>query len=228
MAFSRGSARSVQWKCSDCVPGDCSDSRNLGWSPRDGTFRRAGSLDIAVLREVELACVCPRIFFAWFEQSGQVSTQPPRTLEPRSGFSSTVVQVQTALSSRFLFASARLVQKSAQGRVFSTSLGENKANALFTLTKMRRRRLVRAATRSPELRSRRPIFQVVERSFRQIVSLSSWLQSGHRKMRISELPLAAGTIELRCISTLQRQSGDSVEPATSTRSNVDMTRLAVS
>jgi hypothetical protein len=42
-------------------------------------------------------------------------------------------------------------------------------------------------------------------------------------MRISELSLAIGAIEIRRISTLQRQSGKSVEPAASTRSNFDMT-----
>jgi hypothetical protein len=69
---------------------------------------------------------------------------------------------------------------------------------------------------------------LADTSLCQTVSLSSWLQSGHRKMRISEPPPSIGTIELRCISTLQRQSGNSVEPAASTRSNFDMTRVGVS
>ena len=68
-------------------------------------------------------------------------------------------------------------------------------------------------------------FQTVDTVLRQIVTLSSWLQSGHRKMRISEPPPGIGTIEIRCISTLQRQSGNSVEPSASTRSNFDMTRV---
>src|SRR5215469_5937587 len=66
------------------------------------------------------------------------------------------------------------------------------------------------------------IFQATDTSLRQAVSLSSWLQSGHLKMRISEMP-PAGTIEISCISAVQRQSGSSVEPATSRRSNFDMT-----
>jgi hypothetical protein len=74
---------------------------------------------------------------------------------------------------------------------------------------------------------RRAIFQAVDRLPSQIVSLSSWLQSGHRKIRISEPPPGIGTIEIRCISTLQRQSGNSVEPVASTRSNFDMTRVGV-
>ena len=66
-------------------------------------------------------------------------------------------------------------------------------------------------------------FQVADTSLRQAVSLSSWLQSGHRKMRISVSPPGTGTIAVRCISVAQRQSGSSVEPATSRRSNFDMT-----
>jgi len=42
-------------------------------------------------------------------------------------------------------------------------------------------------------------------------------------MRISVLPPVSGTIATRCISAVQRQSGNSVEPATSRRSNFDMT-----
>jgi hypothetical protein len=57
----------------------------------------------------------------------------------------------------------------------------------------------------------------------QAVSLSSWLQSGHRKMRISMSPPSTGTMATRFISAVQRQSGSSVEPATSSRSNFDMT-----
>ena len=57
----------------------------------------------------------------------------------------------------------------------------------------------------------------------QAVSLSSWLQSGHRKMRISVSPPSTGTMATRFISAVQRQSGSSVEPATSSRSNFDMT-----
>jgi hypothetical protein len=49
-----------------------------------------------------------------------------------------------------------------------------------------------------------------------------YLQSGHRKMRISEMP-PADTIEIRCISAVQRQSGNSVEPASSRRASFDMT-----
>jgi len=60
-------------------------------------------------------------------------------------------------------------------------------------------------------------------SSRQAVSLSSWLQSGHRKMRISVSPPSTGTMATRFISAVQRQSGSSVEPATSSRSNFDMT-----
>ena len=41
-------------------------------------------------------------------------------------------------------------------------------------------------------------------------------------MRISEMP-PAGTTEIRCISAVQRQSGSCVEPASSRRSNFDMT-----
>src|SRR6516165_12213411 len=72
---------------------------------------------------------------------------------------------------------------------------------------------------------RRAIFQTVDALLCQIVSLSSWLQPGHRKMRISEPVPGIGTIEIKCISTLQRQSGSSVEPSASTRSNFDMTRV---
>jgi hypothetical protein len=42
-------------------------------------------------------------------------------------------------------------------------------------------------------------------------------------MRISVSPPGTGTIAVRCISAVQRQSGRSVEPATSRRSNFDMT-----
>jgi hypothetical protein len=56
----------------------------------------------------------------------------------------------------------------------------------------------------------------------QAVSLSSWLQLGHRKMRISVSPPGTGTMATRFISAVQRQSGSSVEPATSSRSNFDM------
>jgi hypothetical protein len=41
-------------------------------------------------------------------------------------------------------------------------------------------------------------------------------------MRISEMP-PAGTTEIRCISAVQRQSGNSVEPASNRRSYFDMT-----
>ena len=58
---------------------------------------------------------------------------------------------------------------------------------------------------------------------RQAVSLSSRLQSEHRKMRISVSPPATGTIAIRFISAVQGQSGSSVEPASSRRSNFDMT-----
>src|SRR5215467_14621452 len=42
-------------------------------------------------------------------------------------------------------------------------------------------------------------------------------------MRISVSPSATGTIAIKLISAAQRQSGSSVEPATSRRSNFDMT-----
>jgi hypothetical protein len=58
---------------------------------------------------------------------------------------------------------------------------------------------------------------------RQAVSLSSWSQSGHRKMRISVSPPGTGEMAIKCISVAQRQSGSSVEPASSSRSNFDMT-----
>jgi hypothetical protein len=60
-------------------------------------------------------------------------------------------------------------------------------------------------------------------SSRQAVSLSSWLQSGHRKMRISVSPPVFGTTAIRFISAAQRQSGSSVEPTSSRRSNFDLT-----
>jgi len=41
-------------------------------------------------------------------------------------------------------------------------------------------------------------------------------------MRISVLPPVSGTIATRCISAVQRQSGNSVEPATSRRSHFNM------
>ena len=69
---------------------------------------------------------------------------------------------------------------------------------------------------------RRSNFQVADTSLRQAVSLSSLRQCGHRKTRIS-VPTPAGTIAIRFISAVQRQSGSSVEPATSRRSNFDMT-----
>jgi hypothetical protein len=56
----------------------------------------------------------------------------------------------------------------------------------------------------------------------QAVSLSSWLQFGHRKMRISVSPAGTGKMEIKCISAVQRQSGSSVEPASSRRSNFDI------
>jgi len=60
-------------------------------------------------------------------------------------------------------------------------------------------------------------------SRRQAVSLSSWLQCLHRKMRISVSPPGPGTIAIKFILAVQRQSGSSVEPASSRRSNFDMT-----
>ena len=42
-------------------------------------------------------------------------------------------------------------------------------------------------------------------------------------MRISVSPPGTGTIAIRCISAVQRQSGSSVESASSRRSNFDMT-----
>ena len=57
---------------------------------------------------------------------------------------------------------------------------------------------------------------------RQAVSLSSCLHLGHLKTRISEMPPGTGTIAIGCISAVQRQSGNSVEPASSRRSNFDM------
>jgi hypothetical protein len=42
-------------------------------------------------------------------------------------------------------------------------------------------------------------------------------------MRISVSPPITGTVATRFISAVQRQSGSSVEPATSSRSNFDMT-----
>ena len=65
-------------------------------------------------------------------------------------------------------------------------------------------------------------FQVADTPLRQAVSLSSLRQCGHRKTRIS-VSTPAGTIAVRFISAVQRQSGSSVEPATSRRSNFDMT-----
>src|SRR5262249_30455273 len=65
-------------------------------------------------------------------------------------------------------------------------------------------------------------FQVTDASLRQAVSLSSLRQCGHRKTRIS-VSTPADTIAIRFISAVQRQSGSSVEPATSRRSNFDMT-----
>ena len=70
---------------------------------------------------------------------------------------------------------------------------------------------------------RKRIFQAADTSSRHIVSLSSWLQSGHRKTRTSEPPPGKGTTALSCISALQRQSGNSVEPDSRMRSNFDMT-----
>jgi hypothetical protein len=57
---------------------------------------------------------------------------------------------------------------------------------------------------------------------RQAVSLSSCPHLGHLKMRISEMPPGTGTIAIGCISAVQRQSGNSVESASSRRSNFDM------
>src|SRR5215469_18054167 len=54
--------------------------------------------------------------------------------------------------------------------------------------------------------------QAADTSLRQVVSLSSWLQSGHRKMRISVSPPSPGTIAIKFISAAQRQSGSSIEP----------------
>lgn len=70
--------------------------------------------------------------------------------------------------------------------------------------------------------SKRAIFRAADMSPCQIVSLSSWLHSGHRKMRTSESPPELDVIAIRCISALQRQSGEAVESATTTRSNFDM------
>src|ERR1700720_2802562 len=59
-------------------------------------------------------------------------------------------------------------------------------------------------------------------SLRQIVNLSSWPQSRHRKIRTSDSPPCTGTTAIKCISVPQRQLGTSVEPGTSTRSSFDM------
>jgi hypothetical protein len=67
------------------------------------------------------------------------------------------------------------------------------------------------------------ISQAVATSLRQAVSLSSWPQCGQRKMRISMSPPGPGTIVIKFISAAQRQSGSSVEPASSRRSNFDIT-----
>ena len=67
------------------------------------------------------------------------------------------------------------------------------------------------------------IFHAADALSRQAVSLSSWSQSGHRKMRISVSPPGTGEMAIKCISAVQRQSGSSVEPASSRRSNFDMT-----
>ena len=66
------------------------------------------------------------------------------------------------------------------------------------------------------------MFQAADTSLRQIVNLSSWLQSRHRKIRTSDSPPCTGTTAIKCISVLQRQLGTSVEPGTSTRSSFDM------
>ena len=72
------------------------------------------------------------------------------------------------------------------------------------------------------------IFQAADALSRQAVSLSSWLQSGHRKMRISVSPPDTGKMAIKSIAAVQRQSGSSVEPASSRRSNFDMTPPSLS
>src|SRR5215469_13015353 len=81
---------------------------------------------------------------------------------------------------------------------------------------------VRERRDKPPLPAALVYFQVTDASLRQAASLSSLRQCGHRKTRISVSTLA-DTIAIRFISAVQRQSGSSVEPATSRRSNFDMT-----
>src|SRR5215469_10297217 len=80
---------------------------------------------------------------------------------------------------------------------------------------------VRERRDKPPLPAALVYFQVTDASLRQAASLSSLRQCGHRKTRISVSTLA-DTIAIRFISAVQRQSGSSVEPATSRRSNFDM------